>query len=285
MTHTHPTTSHWLAVAATTGLLIAALARPAVAQTPAAPEDDPDLDISLTQPDFTLSTLPTTLRLPRHRSAFRVTHRFGRPLGQGDFGSLVEDLFGLDSGALVGLEYRFGIGRGLQAGLYRTSDRTIQLSINQSIRQQRDGAPVGLALLASVDGTNNFRDEYRPGVLLIVSREIGTRAALYLEPGFVANTNPLPKDDADDNHTVVLGVGARLRVRSTVYLVLEATPRLTGFAPGAHQGSIGLEKRAGGHSFQLNVANGFGTTLGQVARGGLSREDWFIGFNITRKFF
>ena len=33
------------------------------------------------------------------QSAFRVTHRFTRPLGQGDFGNLAEDLFGLDSGA------------------------------------------------------------------------------------------------------------------------------------------------------------------------------------------
>ena len=51
-------------------------------------EDDPDLDFSNDQPDFSLATLPTTLRLPRFKSAFRVTHRFGRPLGLGDFESL-----------------------------------------------------------------------------------------------------------------------------------------------------------------------------------------------------
>ena len=65
-------------------LLVAACvlcaAPPAFAQ---AVEDDPDLDLSVEQPDFTVITLPTTLRLPRFRSAFRVTHRFGRPLGAG----------------------------------------------------------------------------------------------------------------------------------------------------------------------------------------------------------
>ena len=42
---------------------------------------------------------------------------------------------------------------------------------------------------------------------------------------------------------------------------------------------------AGGHSFQINVSNGFGTTLGQLAGGGVSYDDWYIGFNISRKFF
>src|SRR2546426_3166701 len=62
-------------------------------------QGDPDRDLHLAQPDFTLITLPTTLRLPRFKSAFRVTHRFTRPLGSGDFGDLAADLFGLDSGA------------------------------------------------------------------------------------------------------------------------------------------------------------------------------------------
>ena len=80
-------------------------ATPAAAATAAqaaAPQDDPDLDFRPLEPDFTLVALPTTLRLPRFKSAFRVTHRFLRPLGQGDFGNLLEDFFGLDSGARIG---------------------------------------------------------------------------------------------------------------------------------------------------------------------------------------
>ena len=49
--------------------------------------------------------------------------------------------------------------------------------------------------------------------------------------------------------------------------------------------SFGIEKRAGGHVFQLNFSNGFGTTMGQLARGGTGSEDWYLGFNISRKFF
>ena len=90
------------------------------ATPPPAQDDDPDRDINFAQPDFTLLALPTTLRVPRHKSAFRVTHRFGRPLGAGDFGDLLEDLFGLDNGAVIGLEYRFGLFRGAQVGIHRT---------------------------------------------------------------------------------------------------------------------------------------------------------------------
>src|SRR5436190_23422036 len=98
------------------------------AQQPAVPRPvrDPDRDVNFSQPDFTVITLPTTLPLPRHKSAFRVTHRFGRPLGQGDFGDLAGDLFGLDSGAVIGLEYRYAILRNAQAGIYRTSGKTIE---------------------------------------------------------------------------------------------------------------------------------------------------------------
>jgi hypothetical protein len=37
--------------------------------------------------------------------------------------------------------------------------------------------------------------------------------------------------------------------------------------------------------FQLNVSNSFGSTLRQVALGGPGNGDWFLGFNLSRRFF
>ena len=253
--------------------------------TPPAQKDDPDRDVNLAQPDFTLAALPTTLRLPRYKSAFRITHRFGRPLGSGDFGDLVADLFGLDNGALIGLEYRFGIFRGAQLGIHRTSNKTIQFFGQYDVKNQRDGFPVGIAVYATAEGTNNFKDSYSPGIGVLLSRELSDRAALYVEPFWVNNTNSLPEEIVDDNNTVIIGLGARLRLRPTVYVVVEGAPRVSGYDPGVDHVSFGIEKRAGGHSFQLNFSNGFGTTLADIARGGQNSDDWFIGFNITRKFF
>jgi hypothetical protein len=250
----------------------------------AEPEPDTDADLNLSQPDFTLITLPTTLRLPRFKSAFRVTHRFARPLGQGDFGDLLEDFFGLDSGAQIGLEYRFGFARGLQGGIHRTSDRTIEFFGQYNLMQQKN-APIGLSVTATIDGTNNFRDSYSPSLGVTLSRELGSYGALYVEPIWVNNSNPLPSEVTDDNDTFLLGLGARIRIRPTVYLVGEFVPRVAGYDPGVNHGSFALEKRAGGHVFQVNFSNGFGTTMGQVARGGTGGEDWYLGFNISRKFF
>jgi hypothetical protein len=260
---------------------VCALSCPALAL---AQEDDPDRDLQPSQPDFTLVNLPTTLRVPRFKSAFRVTHRFARPLGQGDFGSLLEDFFGLDNGAQIGLEYRFGIMRGTQIGIYRTSNRTIEFFAQYSALQQRSNGVLGLDVIATIEGTNNFRDSYSPALGLVVSRELGSYGALYVEPIWVNNSNPVPSELADDNDTVMIGLGARLRIRPTVYIVGELIPRI-GFDPDVTHGTFGIEKRAGGHLFQLNFSNGFGTTMGQLARGGTGSEDWYIGFNISRKFF
>jgi hypothetical protein len=258
----------------------------ALAATPAsAQDDDPDLDFSVSQPDFTVITLPTTLRLPRFKSAFRVTHRFGRPLGDGDFGDLAGDLFGLDSGAQIGLEYRFGVMRGLQAGLHRTSNKTIEFFSEYSLMQHGASRPVAIGVLASIDGTNNFRDSYTPALGVAISRTLGSRGALYVEPIWVNNSNPEPQELVDDNNTFLVGVAARLRVRPTVYLVGEVVPRVSGYDPGVTHGTFGIEKRAGGHTFQLNFSNGFATTMGQLARGGFTNDDWYMGFNISRKFF
>jgi hypothetical protein len=69
-----------------------------------------------------------------------------------------------------------------------------------------------------------------------------------------------------------------------VYLVAEAAPRFL-YAPDSIHFSFALERRAGGHSFQVNFSNGRATTLANVARGGVNFDNWYLGFNISRKFF
>jgi len=253
-------------------------------QTTAAAADDDDTSIDPAQPDFSVVALPTTLRLPRHKSAFRLTHRFSRPLGDGSFGDLASDLFGFDSGAQIGLEYRFGIAHGLQAGIYRTSDRTIQFFGAREILAQSDARPVAIAAYAAIEGTNNFRDIYSPSIGAVVSHAFADRGAVYVQPIFVGNSNLDPSEQVDHNNTFMIGVGARVNIVGSMYGVFEYIPRVSGYDPGNDQVSFGVEGRVGGHMFQLNFSNGLGTTMAQVARGGPGTDDWFIGFNLSRKF-
>src|SRR6266542_1869476 len=138
---------------------------PPAAQTPAPAQNqppqndaqsDPDVRVDALQPDFNLVALPTTLRMPVHKLSFRVTHRFTRPLGQGDFGDLASDFFGFDSGAQIGLELRYGLAPGTQIGVHRTSDRTIQIFGQHNFLNERNGNPLGLDAIATLEGGNNL---------------------------------------------------------------------------------------------------------------------------------
>ena len=237
------------------------------------------------EPDFTLIALPTALRVPVHKSAFRVTHRFLRPLNNGDFGDLFGDAFGLDNGAMIGLEYRYGIITNGQIGVQRTSDKTIEFFAEYGVFRQGQQLPVEIAVIATTEGGNNFKDAKTPSLGAVVSRRVSKFAAFYVEPIWVNNSNPLPSALVDHNDTFMIGLGARIRVRPTVYIVTEWTPRVAGFRPGSTPGGFAIEKHAGGHQFQLNFSDSFGTTMGQIARGGPEPTNWYLGFNISRKFF
>lgn len=259
---------------------------PADSPTPAVAADgaDDDASISPAEPDYTLISLPTSLRLPRHGSAFRVTHRFARPL-EGDFGDLASDLFGLDSGAQIGLEYRFGIVRNGQVGLHRTSDKTLEFFGQYGVLRQKANRPVDVTVLATIEGANNFQDRYSPSLMAIVSRRFRERVALYIQPAWVhlASLEDATDDEADD--TFLLGIGGRIRIGKTVSVAAEASPRAGDDPDGVTHAAVAIEKRLGGHVFQLNVSTSRATTMGQIARGGPAERDWFLGFSISRKFF
>lgn len=260
---------------------------PARSAPPAEERDDREIDP--VEPDFVVVNLPTQARMPRGGWAFRVTHRFSRPLGDGDLGDLAADLFGFDSGGQIGLELRYGLARATQAGVHRTSDRTISLFAQRDLRAAEDNA-FGVAAYGAVDGRDNFTEDHSPALGLLLSRRLGERGAVYALPALVAGLDgPDDFDDRDDESStaLVVGAGIRFRFSENGALLLEATPRLNApeTTPGfRHPVSVGLERTMGGHAFQLNVSNSFGTTLGQAARGG-APGGWYVGFNIARKFY
>jgi hypothetical protein len=255
--------------------------RPAV-QTDVTAGDTDDAEVVLAEPDFRVLNLPSTLRLPLHGSNFQLTHRFNGNLRRGSFNDNAANLFGLDQGAAVGFEYRFGIARHLQAAVYRTAiDKTFQFYGKYDAVRQGHSIPVSLSVLGSVEGADNFQERYSPALGVAVSRMVADRFAVYATPVWVHNTAALLNLDRD---TFFVGVGGRVRVRSTVYLVAEVAPRSSGYRPDKAAYGFAIEKRAGGHLFQLNFNNGQGTTFAQLARGG-SADSLYLGFNLARKFF
>jgi hypothetical protein len=82
-----------------------------------------------------------------------------------------------------------------------------------------------------------------------VSRTFGERAALYVEPTWVhhANVQPSTSVAGASTDTVMLGLGGRFRIRPTVSIVTEFSPRLSGFRPGANHGGVAIDKRGRTH--------------------------------------
>jgi len=256
-------------------------ASPASAQTPTgSPISTSTIPV---QTDLNLINIPTTKSLRRHQSYFRLTHRFARDLRRGDFGELASDLFSLDSGAVIGVEYRFGITKTLHAGVNRSMlSKTIQTFARWDAVRQSDAMPASVSLTGSFEGLNNLRQDYQPGAAVTISKTFGDALAVYATPAFVWKTRAVDFTGGRE-HTALLGLGARVRFRTSGYIVGEYTPRLYGYDPNKAVWGVGIEKRTGGHTLQLNLTNAFGTTLGQIARGG-SPRDIYLGFNITRQF-
>jgi hypothetical protein len=269
------------------------------AQAPA-PDPVPTTAPLPTQIDLNLINLPTTMSIARHKGYFRLTHRFAADLRRGNFGELASDLFTIDRGAIIGLEYRFAVTGNLHAGVHRSLlSKTIQTFARWDAIKQGDSLPISLSVTGSYEGLNNLTDSHQPGVAVTVSRTFGDRLALYATPAFVAGTHAVDfltghdehdhdlglEEDEHSNHedTWFAGIGGRLRFSHSGYVTGEYTPRLHGYDPNSAEWGVGIEKRTGGHTLQLNITNSFGTTLGQLARGG-SPHDIYLGFNITRRF-
>ncbi len=272
-------------------LAVAAMAAPAAAQEPvpaqqpaaqepAAPEDDAALNLA--EPEYRLINLPTTMLLPRRGMSFDLTHRFGGNLAQGSFSDHAKSLFGLDQGAVIGLEFRYAIARRVQTAIYRTSfSRTIQLHGKVDAIRQAAGSPVSISPILAIEGTENLSDDFAPSLGAVLSRTMNDRVALYATPVWVHNSAAA---SGVTRNTFFAGLGGRFRIGDTVYLAGEVSPRLAGYKPGRPEFAFAIEKRAGGHIFQLNLTNTFSTTYAQVARGGFA-DSLYLGFNLARKFF
>ncbi|HEY7284181.1 MAG TPA: DUF5777 family beta-barrel protein [Vicinamibacterales bacterium] len=264
-----------------TVLAVAALLLAASSARAQSDEDD-DAKLRPAEPDFTLINLPTTLPLPRHASDFHLTHRFGLDLTSVDFGDAAANLFGLDNGASIGLEYRFGIIKHVEAIVLRTSlSKTFQFTGKYDGWHQGDKLPVGISAIVSVEGENNFQENYSGSFGVVVSRVMAQdRLALYANPMYVTNTGT---GGVENENTGFLGLGARVRVLESTYGVVEVTPRIGGYVIQDAEYAFSIEKRVGAHVFSLVFQNGGGTTFRQLSHGGPG--GLYMGFNLTRKFF
>jgi Membrane bound beta barrel domain (DUF5777) len=245
--------------------------------------DEDDARAQPMEPDYRIVNLPTTLRLPRHGSNFTLTHRFNGDLTEGTFLDQLSTLFGMDNGAAIGLEYRYGIARHVEAVAFRTNiEQTIQFTGKfDEWRQGEKSMPLSISPFIAVEGQLNFRENYATSLGTSIGRNIKNRVQVYAVPWWVMNS---AAGTGVYRNTVALGMGGRFMIHPRLFLVGEVTPRLGGYTPTDEEYSFAVETRVGGHVFQLNFSNSQQTTFGLLSHGG-SNDKLYLGFNLSRKFF
>jgi hypothetical protein len=248
----------------------------------------------LAEPDFAIVNLPTTLRLPKWGQSFRLTHRFLDNLRTGAFLDHLDDVFGLDNGAVIAsmpdLAHPAHAVRVFRNNVDRRSSSADLISsagqrdagggFRDRLHRRHPWLPRGHGKATATTSACDNGGQRSPQ-LRSLGRTLGTRVALYAMPMWVHNTRPAGSEQQDTGY---IGLGGRARIRPKVYVVAEMSPRFFGYAPSTMEYGFGIERRAGGHNFQLTFTNAVAGTYGQLARGGFP-STIYLGFMLSRKFF
>jgi hypothetical protein len=230
-----------------------------------------------------LINLPTTMTMEKRDVLIRISHRFLGPVDEG-----VDTFFGLDRGANAlfslgyGLTDRLGITVG-RARLYQEWEFGLSwLAVEQGITA---GLPFSAALHAGLDWvTLEGSAALRLNLQVSLSHQLTRRLSLLVVPAFSTNSNIW---ESDPEGTFALGLGGRWMALNDFSLVLEWVPVLAGYKDVENGWGVGVEKKIGGHVFQLFFANSYGLAASQFLLGGelrLGDFDFRFGFNIFRTF-
>lgn len=275
--------------------------------------------------DYQVVNIPTPRRVPRGSLNILFTHRFRqpiKPLEESD-----DDLFGLDSSSVSSIGLTYGITDRLYARFYRSPIaqeglfKTVEIGFGYHLLDEAGRSPLALSAYTSVEGDNNFKDDFTYNFQAMMSRSVTPYVTLFFSPAVHVNSNKdgrrflrhlqgafsedlLATLNDFDEHGASFGFGVNARIRPTTSLLFEYVPR-TGFKLGSINAIVdeetgevlrlenvteaslgfGIEKRLGRHSFALTFSNTQSTTTSRYNSSNLGRQPsrFSIGFNLFRR--
>lgn len=230
-----------------------------------------------------LLDLPTTTTPAKGDVLLLIAHRFSDPIDSG-----FHNLFGLDSYANIFLSLGYGITDNLAVSIGRARlFKEFELAADWLVAGQgkASGFPISIALHGGVSlATDGSPDEAKIFAEVSLSRQFTRRFSVLVVPGFAANVDHF---DPDPQSCFAIGLGARYMVFEGLSVFAEWEPALAGFKDVESGWGIGIEKKIGGHVFQVFFNNSLGLTPAQYLPGGdlrLGDLDFRFGFNIFRTF-
>jgi hypothetical protein len=292
-------------------------------QTDEQEEGEYDFDPGFEPYDYRLVNVPTPKRVPKGSWNLSFTHRFSQKIHP--VSETGRDLLGFDSFSVSA----FGISYGITDKLYISGFRsplcqkglckTIELGIGYQWVAQSPKSPFALTTFASMEGNQNFTEEYTWNLQAMMSYRFGKRVYVFFSPAAHINANgqkrfnPRPEEfnvpPALTNafklptHSASFGLGTTVLITPTVLGVFEFTPRvgfklgqvnpifdnsfnITGFKNTSYPSiGFGVQKNIGKHSFTITLSNTQTSTTSRYNSSNLllKPHEWVIGFNLFRR--
>jgi hypothetical protein len=227
-----------------------------------------------------LIDMPTAYTVGARTLEVLFTHRFREPVNDGD----AHDLWGLDSGADVGIGATWGFTPRLDASLFRSSfQEDWEIAGKYTALEQTARLPLSLAVRAGVDrlGRIGAVDPTRPFAQVILSRRLRPGLDLLAAPTWVRDTERLRNAFNVPLGLAVAFPGGRL-------LEIEVIPKNRDLDDSVTAWHVAFSKQIGGHIFELVAGNSRAVTVDQSTggdfAGGFEAGDVRLGFNLIREF-
>jgi hypothetical protein len=208
------------------------------------------------------------------------THRFAEPVNR----SGGNGLFGLDSGANVGLGLSYVPLRRLSVEVYRASaGGDYEFAAKVAALEATREMPIAVSVRLGANWMTNADLERKFGGFgqVLVAGTIGDRVTIAAAPTFVTNT---PMFRNVFNVPLVVQV----RLGTGLYATGEYVPRNRDLDGSVGQWSFALEKSVWRHRFGVWIGNSGATTVDQIMGGdfggGVTESNIRLGFNIVRQF-
>ena len=245
-----------------------------------------------------LLSLPTS-HIPNDGAwEVKFTHRFNQSIDQGSFSDRVHSLWGLDSNADVGLGASWTIRPDLQFSLLRSNAMDdVELAAKYVVMQQAPAIPLGVAVRIGGDWRTerDLNDRGTAFGQLIVSRQLGQRAEVFVIPTFATNAGRAVAGNTSQalfRHASNVPVGIALMIRPALSLVGELIPKNRDLPAGTKADpawALGIKRAIGGHYFEILLTNSNATHVDQYVSSTyqgatLNKSDLHLGFNIERRF-
>jgi len=245
-----------------------------------------------------LFSLPTS-HIPTDGTwELKFTHRFNQSLDQGSLSDRVHSLFGLDSNADVAIGASWTVRPDFQLSLLRSNAMDdIELAAKYVVVQQAPAFPLGIAIRGGGDWRTerDLNDRSSLFAQLILSRQLGRRAELFVIPTYATNAGRAVAGNQSQalfKHATNVPIGIAVLIRPALSVVAELIPKNRDLPSGLDADmawALGLKRAIGGHYFEILLTNSNATHVDQYVSSTyqgspLNKSDLHLGFNIERRF-